>query len=121
MSSFRKAIIASVTLLLAVPAVAQTVGEASGQRQEAAVRVQANFNFFMTGPSGDSEEARKSRDKARRLVYEMAVHECDLLREVLAKDCRMESVSSNIGLQQGQHQPEGYTVNGSVSLQITLK
>jgi len=43
------------------------------------------------------------------------------LREVLAKDCRMESVSSNVGRQYGQQQPEGYTVNGSVNFQITLK
>jgi len=33
----------------------------------------------------------------------------------------MESISSNVGQQHGQQQPEGYTVNGSVSLQITLK
>ena len=45
----------------------------------------------------------------------------EMLREVLAKDCRMVSVSSNVGRQYGQQQPEGYTVNGSVSLQITLK
>jgi hypothetical protein len=121
MPSLRRAIVASVTLLLAAPAMAQTVGQASGQRQEPPVRVQATFNFFVPGPSGDSEEAQKAREKARRIVYEMAAHECDLVREVLAKDCRMESVSSNVGRQFGQQQMEGYTVNGSVSLQITLK
>jgi predicted dehydrogenase len=120
--SFRNAIVAGVTLLLAAPAVAQTtVGQASGQRQESPVRIQTTFNFFVPGPSGEGEEAQKSRDKARHIVYEMAAHECDLLREVLAKDCRMEAVSSNVGRQFGQQQPEGYTVNGSVSLQITLK
>jgi hypothetical protein len=51
----------------------------------------------------------------------MAAHECDLLREALAKDCRMESVNVNIGRQFGQQQQEGYTVNGSMSPQITLK
>jgi hypothetical protein len=61
------------------------------------------------------------RDRARRTIYEMAAHECDLLRAVLAKDCRMESVNSNIGRQYGQQQQEGYTVNGSMSYQITLK
>jgi len=30
-------------------------------------------------------------------------------------------VSSNVGRQFGQQQVEGYTVNGSVTLQITLK
>jgi hypothetical protein len=119
--SFRKLILASVTLLLAAPALAQTVGQASGQRQESPVPIQATFNFFVAGPSGEGEEAQKLRDKARRIVYEMAARECDLLREVLAKDCRMVSVSSNVGRQYGQQQPEGYTVNGSVSLQITLK
>src|SRR4051812_20697942 len=43
-------------------------------------------------------------DKARRTVYEMAARECDLLREVLAKDCRMESVNNNIGRQTSQQQ-----------------
>ncbi len=53
----------------------------------------------------------------------MAAHECDLLRAALAKDCRMESVNVNVnaGRQFGPQQPEGYNVNGSVNLQISLK
>jgi hypothetical protein len=39
----------------------------------------------------------------------------------LAKDCRLESVNSNIGRQFGLQQPEGYTVNGSMNLQVTTK
>jgi hypothetical protein len=65
--------------------------------------------------------AQKLRDRARRMVYEMAAHECDLLREVLAKDCRMESVNSNITRQQYGQQQEGFSVNGSMSFQTTLK
>jgi hypothetical protein len=126
---FRNAALAAgVTLLLAAPAIAQTPGQriviensGSSSRQEGLVRVQSNINFFVTGPTGEGEEAQKLREKARRIVYEMAAHECDLLRDVLAKDCRMESVTSNIGRQFGQQQQEGYTVNGSMSLQITLK
>jgi hypothetical protein len=33
----------------------------------------------------------------------------------------MESVNNNIGRQTSQQQQEGYTVNGSMSFQITLK
>jgi hypothetical protein len=52
----------------------------------------------------------------------MAARECDLLREVLAKECRMVSVSSNIGGRQyGQQQLDGSSINGSMSFQITLK
>ena len=117
---------ASLVLSLA-PALAQSgqriVIEQAGSpsRQEGQVRIQSSINFFIAGPSGESEEAQKLRERARRIVYEMAAHECDLLHEVLAKDCRMESVNVNIGRQFGQQQQEGYTVNGSMSLQISLK
>jgi hypothetical protein len=100
MISFRNALVAGLILPFAVPACAQTVGQGSGQRQEASVRVQTSFNFFVPGPGGDSEEAQKVRDKARRSVYEMAARECEMLREILARECRMESISSNIGRQQ---------------------
>jgi hypothetical protein len=122
-------IFAGASLLLSLaPSAAQTPGQritieqsGSPSRQEGQVRIQTSINFFVTGPTGDGEEAQKLRDKARRTIYEMAARECDLLREVLAKDCRMESVNSNIGRQFGQQQQEGYTVNGSMSFQITLK
>src|SRR5215510_4878911 len=120
MSPFRFALVPGVALLLMTPALAQTVGQVSGQRQEAPVRVQTTFNFFVPGPVGDGAEAQKSRDNARRSIYEMAARECDLLREVLAKDCRMESVNSNITRQFGQQQ-EGFIVNGSMNFQITVK
>jgi len=129
MRALTHVVLAGAGLLLALaPATAQAPGQrivieqaGSPSRQEGQVRIQSSINFFMAGPSGESEEAQRLRDRARRLVYEMAARECDLLREVLAKDCRMESVNVNIGRQFGQQQQEGYTVNGSMSLQITLK
>jgi hypothetical protein len=114
-------------LLLAVPAVAQTPGQRiimeqmGASRQEGWVRIQSTINFFVAGPTGESEEAQKLRDRARRAVYEMAARECDLLREVIAKDCRMEQVSNNINKQYGNQQQEGFTVTGSMNFQITLK
>jgi hypothetical protein len=129
MRPFRQIVMAGASLLLSLtPAAAQTPGQrivieqaGSPARQEGQVRVQSTINFFVAGPSGEGEEAQKLRDRARRTIYEMAAHECDLLREVLAKDCRMESVNSNVGRQFGQQQQEGYTVNGSMNFQITLK
>jgi hypothetical protein len=128
MTSFKQFASAGVGLfLLLAPAAAQTPGQRivleqlGGQRQEGQVRVQSNINFFVAGPTADGEDAQKLRDKAQRAVYEMAARQCDLLREVLAKDCRMESVNSNIGRQFGQQQQEGYSVNGAMSFQITLK
>ena len=50
----------------------------------------------------------------------MAAKECDVLRETLARDCRLESVTTNLNRQTGQG-VEGYNVSGQMSLQITLK
>jgi hypothetical protein len=129
MPSFKSALAASVALLLVTPVVAQqrVIVEQGNNapRQENMVRVQNNISFFIPGPTGDGDEAQKMRDKAQRVVYEMASHECDLLRDVLAKDCRMETVNVNVNAanarQFNQQQPEGLNVNGSMSLQITLK
>jgi hypothetical protein len=129
MTSFKYAFVAAAALLLAFPVAAQQrviVEQGSNaQRQENMVRVQNNISFFVAGPTGDGDEGQKLREKAQRSVYEMAAHECDLLRDILAKDCRMESVNVNVnangGRQFGQQQQEGYSVNGSMSLQITLK
>jgi hypothetical protein len=116
--------------LLFAPAAAQTPGqritiEQSGSplRQDGFVKIQTSVSFFFPGPTGDGEEAQKIRDRARLAVYQMAAHECDLLRDALAKDCRMEGVNVNIngGRQFGPQQPEGYNVSGSVNLQISLK
>ena len=128
MASLKNAIVASVALLLASPVVAQNriiVEQGNNPpRQENMVRVQNNISFFLTGPTGDGDEAQKLRDKAQRSVYEMAGRQCDLLREILAKDCRMESVNVNVNAnnrQFNQQQSEGLNVNGTMSLQITLK
>jgi len=64
---------------------------------------------------------RNWRDRARRSVYEMAARECGLLRDAIAKDCRLEAINSNINRLFGQQQQEGLNVNGTMSLQITLK
>jgi hypothetical protein len=129
MTPFKQLIAPSIGMLfLIAPAMAQTPGqriilEQSGAlpRQEGSVRVQSSITFFVSGPTGEGEEAQKLRDRAQRSVYEMAARQCDLLREALAKDCRMESVTLNVGRQFGQQQQDGYNVNGSMSFQITLK
>ena len=115
-------------LILAAPSLAQAqmprttvMEQVAGSRQEGWVSVQNSINYFVAGPTGEGEEAQKLRDRARRTIYEIAARECDILREVIAKECRLVSVSSNMSRQYGQQQPEGFTINGSMNLQITLK
>ena len=95
----------------------------SQQRSDAMVRVQSTVSYFIPGPTNDSEEAQKLRDRARCQIYDAAARECDVLRDTLAKDCRLESVTSNTNVNRsyGPNQQDGFTINGSMSYQITLK
>jgi hypothetical protein len=88
------------------------------------VRVQISVNFFMPGPTNESEQAIALRDRASRTVYEMAARQCEVLRERLADDCRLESVNVNINRQQqqiGGQQVEGFQAGGTLGYRITQK
>ncbi|HUN95127.1 MAG TPA: hypothetical protein VMU69_02680 [Bradyrhizobium sp.] len=127
--SFKLSFLVAAGLLLSLgPAAAQIPGQrlviepqVPQFRPGGMVRVTTSVNLFVPGPTGESDDARKSRDNARRMIYEMAAHECDLLRDTLAKECRLESVSVNIGRQFGVQQQEGYTLNGTMNFQVTPK
>ncbi|ABE38980.1 hypothetical protein RPD_1744 [Rhodopseudomonas palustris BisB5] len=124
MSPLNYLAVVSACVLLIGPATAQGIAQTSpSQNQDSPVRVQTSVTLFHAGPVGVGEQAQKLFDQARRVVYEMASRECDLLRATIAKDCRLESVNSNIrqsDLRQ-QQQQDGYHVTGSIALTITLK
>jgi len=118
-------IIAGVAALSVATADAQVANQpVIAERHDPPVRVQVNVTLFVPGPTGDSEDANKLRDQTQRSFYSVAAHECDLLRDVLAKDCRLESMNVNLNGNRAfgqQGQVEGYTVQGQMALQITLK
>lgn len=121
---------ACLMLLMVAPSAAETPDQRivierapASSRPEGSVRVQSNLNVFLPGPTGEGAEADKLREHARRMVYEMAAHECDLLLATLAKDCRLVSVNSNVNAarQFNLQQLEGYNVTGSMSFQVMIK
>jgi hypothetical protein len=88
------------------------------------IRVQIGVNFFVPGPTNESEQATALRDRASRTVYEMAARQCEVLRERLADDCRLENVNVNINRQQQQiagQQVKGFQVGGTLGYRITQK
>ena len=64
------------------------------ERREEPFRVQVNVSLFFPGPTGDSDEAVKLRERARRTLYEMAAGECALTDQVLTKNCRLDPSAS---------------------------
>jgi hypothetical protein len=89
------------------------------------LRISVGVNTFVPAPSGDGEQAFKAQEGGRRMVYELAAHECAILREVIASECQLESI--NINTQHvtnqnfGQSRVDGYNVNGTINLRIVPK
>jgi hypothetical protein len=91
------------------------------QRGSDLVRVQVSINLSMPAPASEGEEADRIRDRARRSIYEFAQRECDILRDVLARECRLEAINVNVMRQTGTNMPQGFNVNGQITLQVALK
>jgi hypothetical protein len=88
------------------------------------IRVQISVNFFVPGPANDSEQSTALRGRASRAIYDLAAHECEVLREKLADDCRLENVNVNFNrqLQQlGGQTTEGFQVGGTLGYRISQK
>jgi len=124
----RKLLIPATVACLLGGAASQSIGQgvmieraiAAPARQEGLVRVQMSIQLFVMGPTDESEAADRHRERARRVLYELAAKECDLMRDVIARDCRLESINVNLNRQMTP-QMQGYAVNGSMAYQITLK
>lgn len=91
------------------------------------VRISLGINMFVPTPDNDPTQMLKAQEDGRKLVYQAAASECGVLRDVLAKDCRLESININV-----QHVPanqnfnggakvDGYNINGSVNFEIAPK
>lgn len=121
----RRASIAAVAALcLAGPSAAQQIviqQRPGGTEQKGEVRVQVNMSFFVNAPTGDAEAAVKAQENARRMLYDSAGRECELLKAVLASECRLESVNVNMNRNFGNQQPEGFNANGSFAFRVMLK
>src|SRR5262249_60558759 len=89
--------------LLAVPAAAQQavierpVAPPPTDQIGQQIRITVSLNMFVPGPLGPTEQMLQAQERARRAMYEMAVRECAVLREVIASECRIEAVPINIG------------------------
>jgi hypothetical protein len=122
----RQSTVAAIAaLILAGPSAAQQV--VIQQRPIAAsevkgeVRVQVTMSFFVQAPMNDSEAAVKAQENARRTLYDSAGRECELLRAVIASECRMESININMNRNYGQQQGDGFNANGNFAFRVTLK
>lgn len=120
----RLTLAAIAALFLIGPSAAQQIviqQRPGGSEPKGEVRVQVNMNFFVNAPTNDTEASVTAQENARRVLYDRAARECDLLKATLASECRLESVNVNMNRNYGGSQPEGFNANGSFSFKVTLK
>ncbi|WP_322518014.1 hypothetical protein SR870_11105 [Rhodopseudomonas palustris] len=114
---------AAASVLLVGPVAAQTA-PAAAEGQSTPVRIQTNLTFFLPG-AVSGEELPQKIDQARKIVYQLAMRECEALRSTIARDCKLESVNSNIRQSEARpqqlQQSPGYHVSGSIQSVINLK
>jgi len=107
---------------------AQTIVVKPAERPSvlAQVRISIAVNMFVAAADDNSDQSLKAQEDARRKIYELASHECGLLRDVLASDCQLESINVNvqrvnINPNWNQAQREGFNVGGNIGLRVTAK
>lgn len=116
---------AAAVVMLAAPASAQNIviqpraGIPSDSQGD--IRVNVSMSFFVAAPMHDVEAAAKAQEQARRVIYESAGRECELLRAVIASECRLESININVNRNYGNQSPEGFNTSGSFGFRVKLK
>ncbi len=84
------------------------------------IRIHLNITYFVPGAMTEGPDSEKSR-AARRAIYELSTRECDFLKDIFAKDCRVESLNVNISRQYGSQQQEGFNATGNIVMRVTPK
>jgi hypothetical protein len=82
------------------------------------IRVSVGINLFV--PLTDGDAPAEAQEDARRIVYDLAGHECAVLRETVASDCHLDSINVNVQRNFGQ-QRDGLNVNGNVAFRVVPK
>jgi len=90
------------------------------------IRINVGVNTFVAASADNSEESLKAQEGARRMIYELAARECAILLDLLAGECRLESV--NVNAQRApsnqfgtQQRAEGFNINGNIGFRIVPK
>lgn len=128
-----RVLLSSALVLCMSAASAQTVGVAAMDKArvaavaalEAPVRVSLGINMFVPASDGDTAQALKAQEDARKMIYEAATHECEVLRASIASDCHLESINVNAqrvsASQNYAQRTDGYNISGSMSYRIGVK
>jgi hypothetical protein len=69
----------------------------------------------------ETDASVKAQEQARKVLYENAGRECDVLKASVASECRLESINVNINRNYNQQQADGLFASGKLSYHVIMK
>jgi hypothetical protein len=86
------------------------------------VNVSVGFNTQVPLPDASAETLAAAQRAGREYVYRLGREECALLKEIIAKTCRLTNLNINTQIQQhNNNQPPRLHINGNANFTISLK
>ncbi len=86
------------------------------------VHVSVGFNTQVPLPDASEEALAAAQRAGRAYVYRLGREECALLKEIIAKTCRLTNLNINTQIQQhNSAQPPRLHINGNATFTISLK
>ena len=120
----RTALTALAVTACAVIATSPLAAKAGSSSLQGAEVVKVSVNFSSQTPLADlGDDGLASAQKAgRKFIYRMARDECEVLKAILAKTCRLTNLSVNAQVRNHNDPSRIHLyMNGSANLSITLK
>lgn len=100
---------------------AQPRSESAAQNANKPIQVSVRYswNVPVTNSANDAKAAQM--EEARRVLYKIAVNECDVLTNLIADTCSLDRLNVQSNLQSRHRMGEQISVNGNATYKITLK
>ena len=107
----------AVVSLTPAPAIAQSMQLSAGQ----VVQVNAAFNTSVPLTDVHPETLASAQQAGRKYIYNMVSKECAVLKETIAKTCRLVNLNISAQVRDRNNMPATLHLNGNARFAITLK
>lgn len=116
-------LLALISAALAQPAAGLRPYEPSSSPHDATQSVRVSIGFNVSLRASRKDQALKAQEQLRRMIYDLASHECSLLRDIVASDCKLEIINVSADRTPGadKTQPESINFFASANFLIIPK
>lgn len=116
------AALAALVLTLGAPSPAGASGRMMSLHGTQVVNVNVSFNTEVPLPDLSEAAIAATQEEGRRFLYRLGRAECAVLKDVIAKTCRLTNLNVSARIRtQGDARPPRLYINGNATFAISLK